>query len=245
MSRKILLVTLLLFTFTTYGVNLSHKREIILNSVAEPSGITYNPQTELIYIVGDEGYIYECNSSGEVLRSQYLGSFDLEGITYNIDNNNLYCLEEKSPRLLEVDIKTLSIITIFSLKSIVKRGTKQFESITYSPKDQIHPGQFFIGSSIKSSKSGLITSLVLKNKNVYKANEYKLPLWDIAGLSYSNNTLLMVSDNKDILATLNLTSSEYKAYDISGSNQEGIATLGDSKILILDEVNKILVHTLK
>ncbi len=246
MFKNILIIlSACLCSSTIYGIDISLEHQINLEGVSEPSGITHNPKTDLLYIVGDEGDIYECDKDGNVLRSEILGALDLEGITYNIDNNRLYCLEEKSPSLLEVDIEKLQIVNTYKLKGLVNKDLKQFESLTYSPVNQIGSGQFFMGSSVKSTKSGLITSFIINNSNIIKVDTYAIPLWDVAGLSYVDNRLFMVSDNKDKLATIDLSNSSFTAISIAGENQEGVTTFNHDKILVLDETNRILIHSLK
>lgn len=239
MNRYFSLVLILsILNFTLMATPKSGVSTIDISFASEPSGITYNRDNGLLYIVGDEGFIYESTLDGLLLRSSYIEPLDLEGIVYNSDTKTLFCLDEKKVALIEVSISDFKVINRISLKKTLKGKKRQFESLTYKPATESQGGIFYIASSIKSSKSGVISSFTLDSNQVISYSETKVPLWDISGLSYNNEKLHMVSDDMDIYGLLNLETREFITTPIHGENQEGIVIVNGNKI-ILDEVGKL------
>lgn len=230
MSRYYLQLLLLLVSLPLFSIDLDY--------TSEPSGITYNNHNNLLYIVGDEGYIYECNMEGELLRKSLIAPLDLEGIVYNSDTSSLFCIDEKSLNLLEVSVKDFKIIDLISLKKVLKGKKRQFESLAYKPSSKSERGTFYIASSIKSTKTGLISSFTLDNKKAVSYKEIPVNLWDISGLSFSNKELHIISDDMDKYAVLNLKTLELTTKSIPGKNQEGVVIV-NNEVLILDEIGKI------
>lgn len=231
--------TKFIFLFFMLSSNIFSNTILNLESVSEPSGITYNPNNNMLYIVGDEGFLYEADLEGEIVRKVFLGKFDLEGITYNSDTNTLFCLNEKKIEIIEINLQSLKISRKISLRKELKSGKRQFESLTYKPSTVSTKGTFFIASSLKSGKGGVINCFYIKKSKIELNNEYEIPLLDIAGLSYYNNQLYMVSDDEDSFAVLDLTTNNFNKRKIQGEHQEGIVVIDENTKLILDEVKKI------
>lgn len=208
-----------------------------LYSQSETSGITWSKDTQSYFTVGDEGFIYEMDMNLTLTRTAYIGSFDLEGITYNQDKKTLFCLDEKRRTILEVDPLGLSIINIYplELKKDKGRSYSQFESLVYIPGSDDEKGHFYIAASVQKKKKdfGILFSFTLEDLELFPIAD--LPLWDISGLTYDDEYFYMISDTEDLIARFSPATGLYESIPIDGNHQEGVVLTSDNQLLILDE----------
>ncbi len=214
---------------------------IPLFSLSEPSGVTWNPLTGNFYVVGDEGIIYEVDHEGNEIRSAYIGSYDLEAVTYNSDRNSIFCLDEKRISLLELELEDFTPVNIFQIKFKRKKLDKyqQFESLAYVPSSDSCDGFFYFACSVedKKNKSGLLFSVSLEELKPVKVVE--LPLWDISGLSYFDNSLYMVSDDEDVIANYSFSTERLIVKDLRGEHQEGVVYTSEGDLFFMEETGSL------
>ncbi len=212
-----------------------------LFSLAEPSGITWNPLTGSFYVVGDEGIIYEVDHDGKEIRSAYIGPYDLEAVTYNSDRNSIFCLDEERISLLELELEDFTPVNIFQIKFKRKKLDKytQFESLTYVPSSDSYNGFFYFACSVegKKNESGLLFSISLEDLKPVKVKE--ILLWDISGLSYFNNSIYMVSDDEDLIANYSFSTERLIVRDLPGEHQEGVVYTSEGDLFFLDETGSL------
>lgn len=73
-------------------------------AVKEPSGLTYDPQTDTLWTVRDGGGgVYQLDKQGNVLKMIDISSSDLEGIAYKPDSDTFLLAEEKNREILEIN----------------------------------------------------------------------------------------------------------------------------------------------
>lgn len=112
-----------------------------LPGVRNASGITFNPDTNTLFLVQDSpSIVLEINDRGEILRSINIEKLnDTEGITY-LGNKRFALLEEGTSKIYfcSIDEKTTDINfkDMVSLSLPVKPNNTGLEGITYDPENK-------------------------------------------------------------------------------------------------------------
>ena len=65
-------------------------------------GLTYHPQRKTLFVVADEGTLYEMHTDGRLARSEQLKQVDLEGVTVNPETGLLYAVIEGEDNIVEL-----------------------------------------------------------------------------------------------------------------------------------------------
>ena len=217
----------------------------------ELSGATYHPQRQTVFVVGDEGDIYEIRTDGGLIRKGLLKQTDIEGITVHPETGFLYAVVEGEEAILEIVPQTFRIARKFRVnrnfegRELLKRGGMGLEAITFIP-NAFHPegGTFWVGNQSFSLKPGKEPSVICEvviplvsskvtlgtDKAGAKTVEgqisrfFSLSIIDISGLAYDRERqcLLVMSDTTNLLQEVTLDGNVRRQYLIPGHDQEGI-----------------------
>ena len=212
----------------------------------ELSGATYHPQRQTVFVVGDEGDIYEIRTDGGLIRKGLLKHTDIEGITVHPETGFLYAVVEDNEEILEIVPQTFRITRKFSVnrqfegKELLKKGGMGLEAIAFIP-NAFHPegGTFWVGNQSFSLKQGkepsvicevvvpLVSSKVTSGTNKVEgqiSRFFSLSIIDISGLAYDleRQCLLVMSDTTNLLQEVTLDGNVRRQYLIPGHDQEGI-----------------------
>ncbi len=217
----------------------------------ELSGATYHPQRQTVFVVGDEGDIYEIRTDGGLIRKGFLKQTDIEGITVHPETGLLYAVVEGEEAILEIAPRTLRVTREFRVnrkfegRELLKRGGMGLEAIAFIP-NAFHPegGTFWVGNQSFSLKQGKEPSVICEvvvplvsskvtlgaDKTVAKRVEgqisrfFSLSIIDISGLAYDRERqcLLVMSDTTNLLQEVTLDGDVRRQYLIPGQDQEGI-----------------------
>ncbi|RXK13298.1 hypothetical protein CP965_05710 [Halarcobacter mediterraneus] len=240
--KYFLLIILLIFSTK----NLFAKEKIIAK-IPEASGIVYSQKSNTLFVVNDEGSIYEITLEGRLLREKKLGDFDLEAITIDEENNRLLVANEKKDEIIILNLKKFSIIKQMKIKGkykgnkIIKKGKDGIEGLTLY-KNKIY-------ASNQSNKpypkedSSVIVILDYKDKKKLEIKDiidhgYK----DIAGLCFYKDYLYLVSDKGNLLIKYDIKLKKViKEYKLSKKYaQEGITFDKHNNLYIADDKGKII-----
>ena len=108
-------------------------------AVRDPSGLTYDPTTDSLWVVEDRrGKIYQIQKRGEdVLGSIDFKSDDMEGIAYNPETDTFFIAEERKRVIFEVDkkgkiLKTIEIGILYDEADT----NKGLEGVTFDPESK-------------------------------------------------------------------------------------------------------------
>ena len=208
----------------------------------EPSGITYHPQRKTVFVVGDEGVLYEMRTDGRRVRTEHLKETDLEGITVNPVTGFLYAVVEGEEAILEIAPKTFRVTRKFIVnrnfegRELLKKGGRGLEAIVFIP-DASHPegGTFWVGNQSFSLKPGKEPSIIcevvlpLISSTARKAEGqilrfFPLSIIDISGLAYDagRQCFIVISDTTNLLLEVTRDGNVRRQYLIPGEDQEGI-----------------------
>jgi uncharacterized protein YjiK len=199
--------------------------------------MTWNEDSLSYYLVGDEGFLYEMDEDLILLNTVYLGDFDLEGITYNRDRKSLFCLDERTFTLIEVNPLSFSILKTYSPDLPRKKGKSysQYESLIFIPQSEQGGGLFYIGCSVRTKKKkyGELYSFSLDKLELESVAH--VPLWDISGMTYDEDYLYMISDEEDVIARYDRETEDYESEHIEGQHQEGLVFSRNHELIVVDE----------
>ena len=236
-------MTLLLFTFAQ---NLFAKEKVIAE-IPEASGIIYSQKSNTLFVVNDEGTIYELSLKGKIKREKKIGSYDLEAITIDEKNSILLLANEKKDEILLLKkddfslIKKIKIKGKYKGKKIVKKGKDGIEGLA------LYKNKIYASNQSKKAypkeDSSVIVILDYKDKKKLKIKDiidhgYK----DVAGLCFYKNFLYFVSDKSNLLVKYNINKNKMiKEYKLSKKYaQEGITFDKEGNLYIADDNGKIL-----
>jgi len=225
----------------------------------EPSGITYHPLRKTLFIVSDEGNLYELRTDGSLIREKFIEQADLEGITVNPITGFLYAAVEGEDAIIEIDPSSFKLTRKFPIKrnfegrELLKKGGMGLEAIAFI-SDPFHPegGVFWIGNQSFSLKPKREPSVVcevaipLNSTGMKEEGEiigfFPLKIIDISGLDYdaARQCLIVISDTTNLLVEINLDGNVLHQYLLPGSDQEGIALDGMGFAYIAQENGKII-----
>jgi uncharacterized protein YjiK len=226
----------------------------------EPSGITYHPQRRTVFVVGDEGHLYEMRTDGEAVRTEYLKQADLEGITVNPVTGFLYAVVEGEEMVFEIDPQTFRVTRKFTVnrnfagRELLKKGGMGLEAIVFIP-DASHPegGTFWVGNQSFSLKPGKEPSIIcevvlplISSKTGEGRGQiirfFPLSIIDISGLAYDpqRQCLLVMSDTTNLLLEVTLDGNVRRQYLIPGADQEGVVLDKMGFIYIAQENGEVI-----
>ena len=245
-----------------YPTKLPYRRigNICQSRIREPSGITYHPKRKSLFVIGDEGHLYEMTMDGKVIRSKRLKRKDLEGLTVNPSNGHLYAVVEGDDAILEIDQNSLRIIRKFEInrkfngQELLKKRGNGLEAIVFVP-DPSHPegGTFWVGNQSFDLRLGKEPSVVcqinipLRSSRKKKAKGkiirfFSMDTIDISGLTYDTrrNRLVVINDKPNLLQEVKYDGQVLHQYQLPGKDQEGVALDTMGYIYIAQENGEII-----
>lgn len=214
----------------------------VIAKIPEASGICFSQNSKTLFVVEDEGKIYEISTTGEILRKKRLGNYDLEGIACDDARHRLLLAQEGENTILVLSQNKLNLKKSIKIK-------KRFHDKRILRRDKKHGlegicivGDFLFLSNQKNP------SVLFKVAREDKAKVTILELFkhtheDIAGLTYHDGSLFMVSDSENLLLKYDIKNKKVigKA-KLPAFSQEGIAFDNDGNIYIADDDGRVLKY---
>ena len=221
--------------------------------IPEASGITYVSKSNSLFVVNDEGTIYELKKNGKVLRKTYLGQYDLEGITYDKTNDKLIVAVEGDESILVLNRENLS----FEKEIKIKRKYKKLKLLKKSKKAGIEAiamdenGDIYVSNQsritykkkLKENASVIVKIDSIQNKKAKITEVFNHGYIDIAGMTFHDGYLYMTSDKKNLLIKYDIKNNKtIKKIKLDKSAQEGICFDNKNNIYIADDNGRILKY---
>ena len=233
-----------------YGGNIDKQ------GIEEPSGISYHPTRKTLFVVSDEGDLFEIETDGSPVHEWRI-SGDLEAVTVDPSSGFVYIVVEGDDVILEFDPDLQKISRRFPINREFQ-GNPAFlqksagydngvESIAFVPDDK-HPegGTFFIGNQWDPP---VIAELLVPIRTceglsaeakIIRVLPFKID--DPAAMFYDpiKRRLNIVSDADNILVELTLDGKLVAEYAFLADNQEGITWDEDRNLYITQDNGKII-----
>lgn len=234
-----------------YGGNIDRQ------NITEPSGICFHPLRKTLFVVSDEGELFEIQKDGSPIFSMKIPG-DLEDITVNPHSGLLYIVIEGEDVILEFDPEKREVTRRFPVNrayggnpNFLQKQEEAYdnglESLAFVP-DRNHPegGTFFAGNQwdppcileilvpLKSNKAQVAEARILR------VLPFKMD--DPAAMYYDSETgcLNVVSDADNILVEITLYGKLVREYAFLGDNQEGLARDDEGYLYIAQDSGGII-----
>jgi uncharacterized protein YjiK len=227
--------------------------------IVEPSGICFHPLRKTLFVVSDEGELFEIETDGSpVFNVKFPDDFDLEDVTVHPQTGLLYLVREGEDIILEFDPDKKEVTRTFPLNreykgnpNFLEKSVGEFdngiESITFV-LDENHSegGTFYIGNQY--DPSCIMEVLIPIKSSLTKTAEARIlrvlpfDLKDPAAMYYDPKTGLLnvVDDADNIFVELTLDGKLVKEYAFLGNEQEGIAWDEDGFLYIAQDIGGII-----
>lgn len=223
-------------------------KEKVIAKIPEASGISYSEKSNTLFVVNDEGSIYELSKKGKILREKKIGKYDLEGIVVDDINNVLLVANEKNDTILVLSKdnfkkqKKISIKRKFEGVKILKKGSDGIEGIA------LHNNKIYLSNQSDKlypkddSSVIVIIDYDLKNKRQKIKNIINHGLTDISGLTFFDDILYMISDNNNLIVSYDIKKKKILRKDKLPKKfaQEGITFDNKGNLFIADDKGQIL-----
>ncbi|MGB3750697.1 MAG: SdiA-regulated domain-containing protein [Arcobacteraceae bacterium] len=244
----------LLFNITVgcllYVATLASKE---LVQIPEASGICFVPVTNSLFVVNDEGTLYNIKKDGTIITQKYLGKYDLEGITYDIKNDKLLLAVEGDESILIVNRKSLKIEKEIKIKrkfekvNLLKKSKGSgIEAIAIDENGAIYlsnQSKITYKKKLKENASVIFRIDSFEKKKVKITEVFNHGYMDIAGLTFHEGYLYMTSDKENLLIKYDLKNNKtIKKIKLQKSAQEGIAFDDENNIYIADDTGRVLKY---
>ena len=222
----------------------------------EPSGITYHPQRDTLFVVGDSGMLTEVKSDGTLVRQEkVLGGASFERVTGNPATGLLYVALEGHDKILEMSpdeftvLRDINIDRMFEGKELIKKGGGGLEGIVFVPNNS--GGTFYLTNQ-SDELTGNDPSIIFEvefdesaDKPVARIVRYfSTGVTDMSGLFYlpDKDQLLVISDDNNLLLTVSPTGEVLQTVALPGKKQEGIALDGQGNLYIAEDSDSVVKY---
>lgn len=242
--KKVLIICLI-FTLQTLFA-----KEKIISKIPEASGIVYSKNSNSLFVVNDEGTIYEISKKGKILREKKIGKYDFEGITVDEKNSLLLLAIEGEEKILILDQKSFEIKKKISIKrefqgvKLLKKGADGIEGLT------LHKNKIYASNQSKKhypkEDSSVIVILDYKlNKKRLKIQDIIDPkITDISGMTFFEDNLILISDKNNLLIKYDIKNKKIleKIKLSKKYAQEGVTFDDKGKLYIADDNGQVLKY---
>ena len=220
------IVAVLLFSISSSKKPIKIKPyKSFFSEVKEPSDICINPNNYNFFIVSDNGFLYEIDSLGKILREADFEGFDCEGVY--ADEEFVYVVEEMVRKIRVFDIPTLTLQRTVVLPYQGGRN-KAYESITFN-KSKGH-------MIIITEKDPIYLYELDENLNFYNEVHLGKIARDISATTYYEGRLFLLSDEDREIIEVDPTSySVIKRWKLPIINPEGMVFTKKGELIILSD----------
>jgi uncharacterized protein YjiK len=226
-------------------------------AVNEPSGICWHAQRKTLFVVGDEGDIYELTTDGTLMKEKRIRPADFEGITYDPATGLLYVAIEEEEAILEVDPETFEPLREFVLprdfqgRTLLGAGGEGIEGITFIP-DAGHPegGVFYVANQAFTLTDEQDISALFQVELPLRTRDgepkiigyFEPGVIDLSALHYDPATdrILVVCDSPNLLLQYSRDHRLISVHALPGDNQEGVTVDSDGFIYIAQDTGGII-----
>lgn len=201
-------------------------------SVPEPSDICLHPNGKTLFIVSDNGYLFETDLEGNVLRKADYKGLDCEGV--HADEKFVYVVEEFSRKIRVFDIGTLQLQRTVYLEYNGGRNSA-YEAITFNVAKNV-----FV---LFTEKNPIY--LFELNQDLQIINEYDLSKIsrDISAATYYQDHLWLLGDEEMTVYKLNpKTYQVLDSWKLPVVNPEGLTFDANGNLLILSDDMQMLYY---
>lgn len=236
---KYLLILIVLFSVTVY----SKSSGKVIAEIPEASGIDYCSNSDTLIIANDEGFYYEIDTNGEILKKTKLGNYDLEGVVceddqllFAVENKGILIVERKGTEKQKVNFDTIyhgKKLSLFNKKSGIEGIAKEGNRVYLSKQSNKKKNSFIAVLELTSDRTEIID--VIEHGTS-----------DTAGITLHKGYLFMVSDKEDLLVKYDLQKrKKVHKVKLEKGAWEGITFDNDGFVYLADDDGRVLKYKIK
>lgn len=217
--------------FAQKPTKIKPERKIYID-IPEPSDLCIHPNAKSLFIVSDNGFLYETDLEGKIIRKADYKGLDCEGVY--ADEKNVYVAEEFSRKIRVFDIETLTNHKTVYLEYNGGRNSG-YEAVTFNKAKN----RFVL----LTEKNPIY--LFELDENLQKVNEFNLSKIsrDISAATYHNDHLWLLGDEDMTVYKLNPKTYEVlSSWKIPVVNPEGLTFDQNGNMLILSDDMQLLYY---
>ncbi|MGK4567529.1 SdiA-regulated domain-containing protein [Flavobacterium sp. 3HN19-14] len=211
------------------AVSIKPEKYISLD-IPEPSDVCFRPDGKSMFIVSDNGFLFETDTEGKIIRKADYAGLDNEAVY--VDEKYVYAVEEVTRKIKIFDVNTLKLERTVNLPYSGGRN-KGYEALTFNKAKN----KFVI---LTEKDPVYLFELDADLKVVNEINMSKIAR-DISAATYYNNALWLLSDEDMTVFKLDPNTYEVLAkWKVPIINPEGIAFDKSGNLLIQSDDMKRL-----
>jgi uncharacterized protein YjiK len=178
-------------------------------AVPEPSDACLAENEQSLFMVSDNGFLFETDLEGKILRKSNVVGIDFEAIC--LANGLLYISDESARKIYCVNPADLTLKQTFNLSYSAGRNSG-FEAIAFNEASKL----FYL----VSEKSPIVIRVY--NEQFQQVNEINFDTTtDISSACFYQNNLWLLSDEEHLMMQLDENFKVIKAFDFKVLNPEG------------------------
>jgi uncharacterized protein YjiK len=195
-------------------------------AVAEPSGLSYSAGGNALYTVSDQtGNAYKLSLTGSVISTLGFTGNDLEGITVNPSNGDIWVVAERSRQLIKLKSNGTEIDR-FQLDIEANDDNAGLEGIAFNSEND----HLYI---LNEKNPGLLLEVneqgkIVRETELNFASDYSGIFFD-----HSEEVLWIVSDESKTVTKCDLFGELDKSFNIPIAQAEGIVVNSQEKEIYL------------
>ena len=219
------------FILAQKPIKIKPEKKIYL-SVPEPSDICLHPNGKSLFIVSDNGFLFETDLDGNTIRTADYKGLDCEGVHAN--EKFVYVVEEFSRKIRVFDIENLERQKTVYLEYNGGRNAA-YEALTFNPVRNVF--LLFV-------EKNPIYMFEL-NQDLQKINEYDLSKVskDISAATFYQNHLWLLGDEESTVYKLNpKTYQVLSSWKLPVVNPEGLTFDSKGNLLIISDDMQLLYY---
>ncbi len=184
-------------------------------TIREASGICYVEKTDTLFVVGDNGFLYEIDKSGRLLKEKNLNlkDNDFEGIAYDSSSDQLYVAIEGVDNLLVVTreleyVKEINIDRKDSKnRKILENGGEGLEAIAMIDGEVYLSNQSF--KTLPKDDPSVVVKINFELNNTASLTEViNHGYLNISGMTFYDDFLYLLSDSNNSLIKYDINTNE-------------------------------------
>jgi len=205
--------------------------------ITEPSGLSFGPMQNTLLMVSDNtNKVYETDLQGNVIRELDFEGFDLEGVTFNEDEQIIAVVEERKHQIVLLNYPEGEEQERFDIATGGNTENKGLEGISYNTNNNAYyilnedlPGELIVWNK----QFGNISTTEINFASDYSA----------IYVDTKNALLWIVSDESQALYKCDYNAKVLKEYTLPDTKFEGITVDVDQQLayLVNDKTFKLFI----
>lgn len=207
--------------------------------VPEPSGLSFGPGVKTLLTVSDHtNQVYEMDLQGNIIRIMDYTGKDLEGVTYNPDENLVVVAEEADREITFINYDSGNKLETYKIDISIGSDNSGLEGVSFNQNNKL----YYIVNEMNPDLIVLWDPLsgIISKGNLGFADDYSGIFVDA-----DHSILWYVSDQSKTLYKCDYNSNVLLTFNLDVRKYEGVAVDNDIVYLINDATAELNIYKIK